>query len=69
MWEKLTQYFSGRGLKEANLNRDDMRLYYTAEGKAADTIWMINDAAVAALTKEKYGRYLETIRSIFIKQG
>ena len=69
MWEKLTQYFSGRGLKEVNLNRDDMRLYYTAEGKAADTIWMINNAAVAALTKEKYGRYLETIRSIFIKQG
>ena len=69
MWEKLTQYFSGRGLKEVNLNRDDMRLYYASEGKSADPVWLINDAAVAALTKEKYNRYIETIRSIFQKQG
>lgn len=69
MWDKLTQYFSGRGLKEVNLNRDGMRLFYAAEGKAADPIWMIGDAAMAALTREQYLRYLSTIRGIFEKQG
>ena len=69
MWDKLTQYFGGRGLKEVNLNRDGMRLFYAAEGKAADPIWMIGDAAMASLTREQYLRYLSTIRGIFEKQG
>lgn len=69
MWDKLTQYFSGRGFKEVNLNRDGMRLFYASEGKAADPIWLIDDAALTALTREQYLRYLETIRGIFGKQG
>lgn len=69
MWEKLGQYFSGRGFHEVNLNRSDMRLFYASEGKSADPILMIADAAVAELSREQYLGYLEKIRGIFLRQG
>ncbi|MBO4766023.1 MAG: rhomboid family intramembrane serine protease [Lachnospiraceae bacterium] len=69
MWDKLQQYFTGRGLREADLRKETMRLYYHAEKTSADAVWMINDEALADLTKEKYGNYLATIRGIFEKQG
>lgn len=69
MWDKLQQYFTGRGLREVDLRKATMRLYYHAEKTSADAVWMIHDEALADLTKEKYGNYLATIRGIFEKQG
>ena len=69
MWEKLRQYFSGRGLHDVDLHREDMRLYYTSQGSSANAVWMIDDGALAELSAEKYAQNLATIRSIFEKQG
>ncbi len=69
MWDKLKRYFAGRGLNDVNLRREDMLLFYTSEGSGANLVWMINDAAVSALTKESFGEFLEKIRGSFVKQG
>ena len=69
MWDKLGQYFTGRGFREVNLNRDGMRLFYASEGKAADPIWMIGDEALTGLSREQYRKFGATIRGIFEKQG
>lgn len=69
MWDKLKRYFAGRGLKEVNLRREDMLLFYTAEGDSANLVWLINDAAVATLSKESFGEFLAKIRGSFVKQG
>ena len=69
MWEKLRQYFAGRGLHDVDLHREDMRLYYTSQGTSVNAVWMIDDAALAELGAEKYRQNLATIRGIFEKQG
>jgi len=69
MWDKLQQYFTGRGLREVDLHKESMKLFYHGEKTSADAVWMIGDEALADLTKERYGNYLATIRGVFEKQG
>jgi len=69
MWDKIGQYFTGRGLHEVNLNHAGMRLFYAAEGRAADSVLLVNDEVVETLSREQYERYLGTIRKIFEQQG
>lgn len=69
MWDKLRQYFAGRGFREVNLHRDGMCLFYADGTDGADPVWMIDGAAAESLTREQYLQFLATIRAMFLKQG
>lgn len=69
MWDRLRQYFAGRGFKETALNRPGMSLFYSANDTEARTVWMIDDEALGTLTPESYSRYHKTITDMFRARG